>query len=474
MEEEVKKSMLSTDGETITVSFGFSKVDKRNRMVTGVATADNIDQEEDIIDFDASAEAFKSWIGNIREMHGTKAVGKAVSSKEVMVKADDGNVYQGFEVTSYISKGANDTWEKILDGTLTGYSIGGRVLEKVKEFHKSKNKVVSRIKKYVLTELSVVDNPCNPLAQFTMIKGVGGGDASATDLVANSEAVFYCNKDEIAKVGESDCSTCGEEMVEIGFVESIEDFTVDSVTKMIEASDLQKSERPGQIISNQNIEAKDVSHDNIKGVNLQFNENNDNVLDMELTSEQKETLMGRFAKFLFGGNSNNSTTVTDEVTKTVDAVAETAENKEEVLMENTETNADETVEKAADVEATETVEKSAPAFDMAALLEEVKKAASVGASESVAHAADGWKADFSVFGSKLEDLTGNVERIGKRLEDLETRVDSMGAVKKSIDAETEVEEEEVIEKSEKIEKNDSAWGNAFLPQNVIEALGYRS
>lgn len=469
MTEEIKKSVLSVDGDVMTVSFGFTKVDKRNRMVTGVATADNIDQEDDIIDFEASQEAFKSWIGNIREMHGSKAVGKAVNSKEVMVKAETGEVFSGFEVTSYISKGANDTWEKILDGTLTGYSIGGRVLEKVKEFHKSKGKVVSRIKKYVLTELSVVDNPCNPLAAFTMIKGVGGGDMTATDLVADTEIVFYCAKDELAKSGESGCSICGEEMVEIGFIESMDDFTSDTIGKMIESSDLKK-QRDGEIFTTENIEAREVSHDNLKGVNLQNNNESDKVLDMEFSEGQKETIMGRLSKFLFGSDDSNTSTEipVEGIEKSVEAEAETAESdKEEVLMEEKNETVAETPEETETV--TEEVTKSeTPALDVSALLSEINKSV----SSAVAGAADGWKADFSVFGSKLDDLTGNVERVSKRLEDLENRVDSMGAVKKSIDAETEVEEEVVIEKSAPAET--SMWGNSFVPQNIIEALGYRS
>lgn len=471
MTEEFKKSTLSTDGENISISFGFTKIDKEKRTVTGVATADNIDLEDDIIDYAGSKEAFKTWVGNIREMHGTKAVGKAVSSKEVVVRDEQGNTYNGFEVTSYISKGAQDTWEKILDGTLAGYSIGGRVLEKVKEFHKTNGKVVSRVKKYLLTELSVVDNPCNPLAQFTMIKGVGGGDAEVT-MVVDTETVFYCSKCEIAAVNDSECSGCAGDMAEIGYIESEAQFSAEVVNKMIGDYDLKKSERSGMVFSTTNIEAKEVSHNNIEGVNLHNNNEDAIVNTMELTSEQKTTLMGKFAKWLFGAEGTELTVPlavaeeTEEVTKAVEAEVEADETKEEIMEKS------ETTEVATEVteEVTETVEKSVeattPALDMNALVEAINKSVST----AVSGAADGWKADFSVFGSKLDDLTGNVERVSKRLEDLETRVDSMGAVKKSIDVEAE-EEVEVIEKS--ATSNDSLWGNSFVPQNVIEALGYQ-
>jgi hypothetical protein len=70
----------------------------------------------------------------------------------------------------YISKGAQDTWEKILDGTLRGFSIGGMSRDIAMEFDEALQRQVRVIKEYVLGELSVVDNPCNPAGLFTMVK----------------------------------------------------------------------------------------------------------------------------------------------------------------------------------------------------------------------------------------------------------------------------------------------------------------
>ena len=41
-----------------------------------------------------------------------------------------------FSSQHYVSKGAPDTWEKVLDGTLTGFSIGGEINEASNEFVK--------------------------------------------------------------------------------------------------------------------------------------------------------------------------------------------------------------------------------------------------------------------------------------------------------------------------------------------------
>jgi hypothetical protein len=139
--------------------------------VVGIATADNIDKAGDIVDFEASKEAFANWGGNIREMHAPIAVGKAVSYEPVVITGADGTSYNAVKVEAYISKGAEDTWQKVLDGTLRSFSIGGKVIEKSASADKFfRGKPVNIIKKYVLGELSLVDNPANALAIIDIIK----------------------------------------------------------------------------------------------------------------------------------------------------------------------------------------------------------------------------------------------------------------------------------------------------------------
>jgi predicted transcriptional regulator len=163
--------------QSFNIVFPFQKIDQSQRIVTGIATADNVDYEDDRIDFEGSLEAFSNWIGNIREMHSPIAVGKLVDYRPVPVFFR-GKSYQGIEVSVYISKGAEDTWEKILDGTLKGFSIGGRSTEVDMEFDEELQRRVRVIKQYILGELSVVDNPCNPAGLFTMIKRMPDGTLS--------------------------------------------------------------------------------------------------------------------------------------------------------------------------------------------------------------------------------------------------------------------------------------------------------
>lgn len=162
--------------ENFNLTFPISTVKKENRIVVGIATADNIDKSGDIVDFQASMEAFENWEGNIREMHAPIAVGKAISYEPVKITGEDGAEYNAMKVEAYISKGAQDTWEKVLDGTLRAFSIGGKIIEKEIDAKKMfRGRPASVIKKYILGELSLVDNPANQNAVINIIKRADDG-----------------------------------------------------------------------------------------------------------------------------------------------------------------------------------------------------------------------------------------------------------------------------------------------------------
>lgn len=163
--------------ESFNLTFPISMVKREERIVVGIATADNIDKSGDIVDFTASVEAFQNWTGNIREMHAPIAVGKAINYEPVKIKGDDGQEYNAMKVEAYISKGAQDTWEKVLDGTLRAFSIGGKILEKESDAKKMfRGRPASVIKKYILGELSLVDNPANQNAVINIVKRADDGN----------------------------------------------------------------------------------------------------------------------------------------------------------------------------------------------------------------------------------------------------------------------------------------------------------
>ena len=163
--------------DNINFSFPITMIKTEQRIVCGIATADNVDKSNDIVDFTASEIAFKNWQGNIREMHAPIAVGKAISYKPLKLKGEDGQEYNAIQVEAYISKGAEATWQKVLDGTLRAFSIGGRITKKeVMEGKMHNGRPISIIKEYDLGELSLVDNPANAMAIIDLVKMNNVGD----------------------------------------------------------------------------------------------------------------------------------------------------------------------------------------------------------------------------------------------------------------------------------------------------------
>ena len=160
----IQKATWSNGDRKMNLAFPFAKVDKENRTVSGFATLDNVDRHGDIVTSEASKGAFERFRGNIREMHQPIAVGKVLSfNEEDYYDAESGKNYKGVFVQAYISKGAEDTWEKVLDGTLTGFSIVGNIVKASMEPGEAEEEEERRvIKEYDLHELSLVDRELPP------------------------------------------------------------------------------------------------------------------------------------------------------------------------------------------------------------------------------------------------------------------------------------------------------------------------
>ncbi len=133
------------------------RVDAARREIELCATSEALDAHGTIFDYAASKDAFTRWIGNVREMHERRAVGQRV---EVRCDDETRRVY----VRVRISRGAQDTWEKVLDGTLRGASIGASnvVWRRERRGPSGRGRAVNVATRYDLAELSLVDNPSNP------------------------------------------------------------------------------------------------------------------------------------------------------------------------------------------------------------------------------------------------------------------------------------------------------------------------
>jgi phage head maturation protease len=127
-----------------------AKVDAAAHMVYGYASTEAQDDQGEVVKREALEGALGDYMrfGNIREMHQLSAVGKAKNAE-----IDDKGLYLGAKVVD------DRAWEKVVEGVYSGFSIGGKVLER----EAGDPKTISKLR---LDEISLVDRPANPEAVF--------------------------------------------------------------------------------------------------------------------------------------------------------------------------------------------------------------------------------------------------------------------------------------------------------------------
>ena len=316
----ILKAQWNTEGENVRLSMPFSKVDKERRVVSGFASLDNLDRQMDIVTTEASMKAFENFRGNIREMHQPLAVGKMVSFKQdKYFDSESKKFYNGVFVSAYVSKGAQSTWEKVLDGTLTGFSIGGRMNKWDDAFDEKLDSQIRIIKDYDLVELSLVDSPANEFANIMSVEKVDGVAVIKGDNTT-LENVFWDSETGIVMVSENEkeiSPKTGNEMKNIGFVEKTDNekinmikFLVDSA-KGITTSKITKEVSP--MTETTEVVAEIVEKSDIAVENVEVAPEADAVVDAPVTEVVAEDAPAA------------ETVVEAEKADTVEAVAEVIE-----------------------------------------------------------------------------------------------------------------------------------------------------
>ena len=237
----INKANWTTDKDSLRLSMPIGKVDVERRMVSGFASLDNIDKQDDIVTAEASVQAFKNFKGNLREMHQPSAVGRMISFKEDRYfDPNSKKFYNGVYVSAYVSKGAQNAWEKVLDGTYTGFSIGGNIKVWDDAYNTELDKSIRVIKDYDLYELSLVDSPANQFASIISVEKVNGQNvltgASADTVIEN---VFYDSENGIVLVSDSETETSpvsGKNMENIGFVEKNDDEKANMIKFLVDSA----------------------------------------------------------------------------------------------------------------------------------------------------------------------------------------------------------------------------------------------
>jgi len=423
------KAHWETEGDAVRLSMPFAKVDEERRTVSGFATLDNVDKQMDIVTQEASIKAFEKFRGNIREMHQPTAVGKMISFKEdKYFDPESKKFFSGVYVSAYVSKGAQDTWEKVLDGTLSGFSIGGKMNDWDDAYDEKADSQVRVIKDYDLVELSLVDSPANQFASILSVEKVDGVNTlKGEGLDVDLENVFWDEASGLVMLSEKDFENhpvSGESMKNIGFVEKTDNEKTQMMKFLVDSA---KGINTSKI-------AKEVSPMTDTTENL--TEKSDEVVEEVEVAPEADA-------------ETTEEAVVEEETEKSDSTEdiEKADDAEEVAVEE-DAESEEVSEEAA-----EEVEKS----DVANTVSEMKDTIALAFSDlaetvkSLHAEVDALKKSITGVSEEVAETKGQFDEFGKRVDAVEQDT----AFRKSGDLGEIVQEEpDMVQKS--------LWGGRFL------------
>lgn len=181
----------------MTVFARIVKVDEERREVTGRASSECVDRDGEMMDYSSSKPHFQRWSqevfadsgglshGNVRAMHSNVAAG-------ILTNIDFNDVERAIDVVATITD--DQEWRKVISGTYTGLSIGGRYVKKWAE-PTPDGKIIQRYTAQP-NEVSLVDRPANPQARFFEIhkrdgRVINKAFADATNRSASMSPELY-------------------------------------------------------------------------------------------------------------------------------------------------------------------------------------------------------------------------------------------------------------------------------------------
>ena len=434
----IEKSQWSSNGDNLHLSIPFTKVNREKRTVSGFATLDNVDQTGDVVTAEASTKAFEGFRGNIREMHGSLAVGKMLSFKpETYYDSVSKNFYNGIYVTTYISKGAQDTWEKVLDGTLSGFSIGGKITESDNEVNKANGETVRFIKGYSLIELSIVDSPANELCNIISFEKVNGqmiAKGIATEVV--TENIFYCEESDSVFVSTEktfDSPVSGKPATLIGWVES---------------SDTNKSKEIDKILAS--FKKSRLSLPDTQTIAKQANAEGGN----EMSDNTENVVVEDVAVDAAPEAAVEDTAVVAEDAAPVDAPAEAA--AEDVSAE--------TLEKAAEVSEDKVDEPDFAKMlgDLKGFFSETLNKASEANAAQVTTIQETVEAFSKSVDSRISELAEQHTVLSSTVNDIKSTIDGVQKRVDAVESETAIKKSSDLGRSEEVTIKKSKWNGSFL------------
>lgn len=374
-----------------------AKVDEEQRMVYGFASTPDLDSDGEIIALDGLKKALPNYLQfpTLREMHQPKVAG-TVKNAEIKNGTEKG-LYIGAKVV------ADDAWNLVKEGVYRAFSIGGNVLTKV-------DNVITSLE---LVEISLVDVPANKNAKIDVWKANSiKKDAETAYSLSNAmitlkdTIIYFKNTNRPTKDLEK-----ALELVKKALAVEAGESEKDSEQRWASMyDDIFLSENPEDI--KKAIESLD---------RINFGDNN----VAEFLRKAVKTNMDKKLK-----KNEEVETPVEEVTETTETLEEVTDAPvEEVAEETVETEETDEVEESTETEEpVETEEKAdIPEFsklsDVANRLEKLEKAEKPEATKV------DYGAGFEKVSFVLEKMTDQMERLEKRITDLEAQPSALKSKK---------------------------------------------
>jgi hypothetical protein len=421
----INKAHWIMEGDSVRFSMPIGKIDQERRIVSGFATLDNVDKQNDIVTTEASMNAFKKFRGNLREMHQPSAVGKVVSFKEDRYfDPKTKNFYSGVYVSAYVSKGAQDTWEKVLDGTLTGFSIGGSIKKFDDEFNEELKKSIRIIKEYDLSELSLVDNPAN---EFANVISIEKGEVSGYLAKAEVENVFWDKENDIVLISPQETEMSphsGKPMQNIGFVEKNDAENGEIIKFLVDSA---KGISTIKITKEDNLMTEDTTVDAV------VEKTSAVVEDVEVAPEATAEVVAKEASAVAEeAPADIEIAKTDEVAPSTEEVVE---NKENVVT------------------------------DIAKNVTDIKDSLT-NALSSLAETVKSLQANVDAITKSLESVTGEIKSVASEVKEVKGSFDEFGKRVDAVEADTAFRKSgdlgEIVQEFSEMKTQKSLWGGRFL------------
>ena len=180
-------------------TFDILQIDDATHSVYGRATSEMPDRDGEIFDYNYGKQAFIKWSNETLKQTTTAGMEPSLGNMRIMHSLEVGGKITRLDFKDDLKEIWIDTqpvddsvWKKIKGGFLRAFSIGGSYV-----WRKEESVAGKTYTRYAadISEVSYVDNPCNPEAVITIVKADGSKEqlkpeqVRLEDLVANAQTV---------------------------------------------------------------------------------------------------------------------------------------------------------------------------------------------------------------------------------------------------------------------------------------------